>query len=147
LKTNEERYGYPSCPCRIGTGEFEIDRDIICPCDYRDPDVIEYGACYCALYVDAEINEGKKEAPMVPERRSMERQLTSLQSGIDAPEQVEVKAKASDLKYEKTTRKVHYCRQCGYMAFREEPPYICPVCRATREMFSELKPRLHLLSG
>ena len=38
LCVNEERYGYPSCPCRIATGIFAIDRDIICPCDYRDPD-------------------------------------------------------------------------------------------------------------
>ncbi|MFA7397586.1 MAG: ferredoxin-thioredoxin reductase catalytic domain-containing protein, partial [Candidatus Bathyarchaeia archaeon] len=44
LKTNEERYGYPSCPCRLATGNIELDRDIICPCDYRDPDVAEYGA-------------------------------------------------------------------------------------------------------
>ena len=39
LKKNEERYGYPSCPCRLASGVFEFDRDIICPCDYRDPDV------------------------------------------------------------------------------------------------------------
>jgi rubrerythrin len=24
------------------------------------------------------------------------------------------------------------------MCFREEPPYICPVCKAKREMFAEL---------
>jgi ferredoxin-thioredoxin reductase catalytic subunit len=39
LKTNEDRYGYPSCPCRLATGKLELDRDIICPCDYRDPDI------------------------------------------------------------------------------------------------------------
>ena len=49
LKTNEERYGYPLCPCRLSSGNFEFDRDIICPCDYRDPDVAQYGACYCRL--------------------------------------------------------------------------------------------------
>jgi ferredoxin-thioredoxin reductase catalytic subunit len=47
LKINEERYGYPVCPCRLGTGKLDLDRDIICPCDYRDPDVAQYGACYC----------------------------------------------------------------------------------------------------
>lgn len=51
LKRNEERYGYPSCPCRLASGKFELDRDIICPCDYRDIDVKEFGACYCALFV------------------------------------------------------------------------------------------------
>ena len=49
LKQNEERYNYPSCPCRLASGKIEVDRDIICPCDYRDPDVAEFGACYCAL--------------------------------------------------------------------------------------------------
>jgi len=61
LKTNEERYGYPSCPCRMASGFFDLDRDIICPCDYRDPDVEEHGACYCSLYVD-EATHGSGEA-------------------------------------------------------------------------------------
>ncbi|MFX1362838.1 MAG: ferredoxin-thioredoxin reductase catalytic domain-containing protein, partial [Promethearchaeota archaeon] len=52
LKQNEERYGYPSCPCRLAAGNFELDRDIICPCDYRDPDVEEFGVCYCSLFVN-----------------------------------------------------------------------------------------------
>ena len=68
LKTNEDRYGYPSCPCRLATGNFDIDRDIICPCDYRDPDVAEYGACYCRLYVNKAVYESKN-LPEVPERR------------------------------------------------------------------------------
>ncbi len=46
LLLNKERYGYMLCPCRLGTGDREKDRDIICPCDYREPDVAEYGACY-----------------------------------------------------------------------------------------------------
>ena len=55
LMENEERYGYPVCPCRIGTGNFENDRDIICPCDYRDPDVLDLGMCYCSLFVNKSI--------------------------------------------------------------------------------------------
>ena len=46
LKTNEDRYGYASCPCRLATGNFEIDRDIICPCDYRDADLGQYDTCF-----------------------------------------------------------------------------------------------------
>jgi ferredoxin-thioredoxin reductase catalytic subunit len=80
LKTNEERYGYPSCPCRLASGNLDYDRDIICPCDYRDPDVAEYGACYCRLYVNKDAYEGKKELPSVPERRPMERQARSFQA-------------------------------------------------------------------
>ena len=38
LIINEQRYGYPACPCREASGERARDLDIICPCDYRDPD-------------------------------------------------------------------------------------------------------------
>src|SRR3990172_8315047 len=79
LKTNEERYGYPSCPCRLASGKFEFDRDIICPCDYRDPDVAEFGACYCRLYVNKQVYESK-ELPTVPERRPMEKQALSFEA-------------------------------------------------------------------
>ena len=46
LAANVERYGYPLCPCRMGTGSIAGDRDIICPCDYRDADLAEHGQCY-----------------------------------------------------------------------------------------------------
>ncbi len=46
LLINEKRYGYWNCPCRLAYGEKEKDLDIICPCDYRDADVTEYGSCY-----------------------------------------------------------------------------------------------------
>ena len=72
LKVNEDRYGYPSCPCRPGTGVYEQDRDIICPCDYRDPDVAEFGACYCSLYVNKEVYDTGRLTP-IPERRPPEK--------------------------------------------------------------------------
>jgi ferredoxin-thioredoxin reductase catalytic chain len=46
LLTNEKRYGYQACPCRLASGVKAEDIDIICPCDYRDTDVLEYGACF-----------------------------------------------------------------------------------------------------
>jgi len=70
LKKNEERYGYQSCPCRLASGNIEFDRDIICPCDYRDPDVEEYGQCYCALYVSEAVVKGEQSVTPIPERRS-----------------------------------------------------------------------------
>ena len=66
---NEKRYGYGACPCRLASGNKEEDLDIICPCDYRDPDLNEYGTCYCGLYVSGDILEGKKELMPIPERR------------------------------------------------------------------------------
>ena len=78
LAVNRERYGYPSCPCRVSSGILDNDRDIICPCDYRIPDVQEHGACYCALYVSEDIHDGKRPMESIPERRPYEKQFCSL---------------------------------------------------------------------
>jgi ferredoxin-thioredoxin reductase catalytic subunit len=73
LMVNKERYGYMACPCRLASGDRENDKDIICPCVYRVPDVEEYGSCYCNLYVSKEWNEGKIPHKYVPERRPPEK--------------------------------------------------------------------------
>ncbi len=69
LIVNKERYGYMACPCRLASAERELDKDIICPCVYRAPDVEEYGSCYCNLYVSKDWNEDKIPHVYVPERR------------------------------------------------------------------------------
>jgi ferredoxin-thioredoxin reductase catalytic chain len=73
LIINKDRYGYMACPCRLASGEREWDKDIICPCVYREPDVEEYGSCYCNLYVTQEWNEEKIPREYVPERRPPEK--------------------------------------------------------------------------
>ncbi len=73
LIANKERYGYMCCPCRLASGDRESDRDIICPCVYRDQDVKEYGSCYCNLYVSREWKDGTIERRYVPERRPPEK--------------------------------------------------------------------------
>jgi ferredoxin-thioredoxin reductase catalytic chain len=73
LLANRSRYGYMACPCRLASGVREQDRDIICPCAYRADDVVEYGCCYCNLYVSAAWNEGKISHVFVPERRPVEK--------------------------------------------------------------------------
>ena len=143
LKTNEERYGYPSCPCRLASGVFELDRDIFCPCDYRDPDVAEYGACYCRLYVNKDIAEGKKELPLVPERRPMFKQMRAFDAAA-TPKETKPTTAQTPPKEEKEELveilpKLWFCKQCGYVVFREDPPYVCPICKAKREMFAEIK--------
>lgn len=75
LIANRERYGYMCCPCRLASGDRDNDRDIICPCVYREQDVAEYGSCYCNLYVSREWKEGKIERRYVPERRPLEKML------------------------------------------------------------------------
>ena len=140
LKSNDERYGYPSCPCRLASGKIEFDRDIICPCDYRDPDVEEYGACYCALYVRKALFEGKTSIQPVPERRPQEKQDRAYDIVAETVSE-ESSGKAAGVTEEPSEIKLRlwYCRQCGYVCFREEPPYLCPICKAKRELFAEIK--------
>jgi len=73
LLINKDRYGYMACPCRLAAGDKEKDKDIICPCVYRKPDVEEYGSCYCGLYVSKAWNEDKISHEFVPERRPPEK--------------------------------------------------------------------------
>lgn len=73
LLTNKNRYGYMCCPCRLASGDRENDKDIICPCVYREQDVKEYGSCYCNLYVTKDWNENKIPHEYVPERRPLEK--------------------------------------------------------------------------
>lgn len=147
LKTNEDRYGYPSCPCRLATGNFDIDRDIICPCDYRDPDVAEFGACYCRLYVNKAVYESQN-LPEVPERRPVEKQERAYGTSITkhAPSQgsQEKSAVSTEAQPQKAgvKKKLWYCKQCGYVVYREDPPYVCPICKAKREFFLEIETKL-----
>jgi len=142
LKRNEERYGYPSCPCRVAVGKLELDRDIICPCDYRDPDVLEFGACYCALYMRKDLYEGKTPVSPIPERRPREKQAraysTTPVTGGQATGEKAFPAESTEQPTE-IRKKLWYCKQCGYVVFREDPPYICPICKAKREMFAQIE--------
>nr|WP_292522246.1 ferredoxin-thioredoxin reductase catalytic domain-containing protein [Methanoculleus sp.] len=122
LLANRERYGYISCPCRLASGNREDDVDIICPCDYRDPDLADYGACYCALYVTADVQAGARIPDPVPERRPPPAERERQKAGYAAvPE---------SLKFP-----VWRCRVCGYLCARNEPPEICPICRVPRDRF------------
>jgi ferredoxin-thioredoxin reductase catalytic subunit len=122
LLINEQRYGYQACPCRLATGVKEKDLDIICPCDYRDPDVVEHGACYCALYVSQEIADGKKKAARVPERRKSR----AGEAGV---------APSAEAGAWKPALPVWRCKVCGYLCAREAPPEVCPICKAKKERF------------
>lgn len=73
LLANKARYGYMVCPCRLASGDRQADKDIICPCIYRAPDVQEFGSCYCNLYVSKEWNDETIQHAYVPERRPPEK--------------------------------------------------------------------------
>ncbi len=78
LLTNKARYGYMSCPCRLAANDREWDQDIVCPCVYREPDLAEYGSCFCNLYVTPDWNADRIFHAYVPERRPVEKRLPPL---------------------------------------------------------------------
>ena len=125
LLVNEARYGYWNCPCRLSSGDRAADLDIICPCDYRDPDLGDYGACYCALYVSAEIAAGKKEAQPIPERRPPKEVREKMKEAAE-----ERKTAPSEL-----SQPVWRCKVCGYLCARENPPEVCPICKVPKDRF------------
>jgi ferredoxin-thioredoxin reductase catalytic chain len=122
LIVNQQRYGYQACPCRLAAGDKQADLDIICPCDYRDADLGEYGTCYCGLYVSKDVVDGKKAIKMIPERRP-----TAAHRG-KAPAVEQTAGTELALP-------VWRCRVCGYLCARETPPEVCPICKAKKERF------------
>lgn len=125
LIVNGNRYGYFACPCRLAVGEREYDRDIICPCVYRDDDLVEFGSCYCALYVSRDVAEGRREVEPIPERRP--------------PEVEQLNAQAAERPRTSEPRGLAYpvwrCSVCGYLCARDTAPDVCPICKADRDRF------------
>ena len=68
LQENFNRLGYYNCPCRDSQENPQLDRDIICPCRYSEPDIKEYGYCYCTLYSRTDYDQSQP-MKMIPERR------------------------------------------------------------------------------
>lgn len=122
LLTNEERYGYQACPCRLASGSIDDDRDMICPCDYRDADLSDYGACYCALYITQEVEAGTKKLSSIPDRRLAEKEKMK-------------KPGVSGTLNKELTYPVWRCKVCGYLCARDNPPGVCPVCKAKADRF------------
>lgn len=123
LIINNERYGYPSCPCRLSSGRADEDRDIVCPCDYRDADVLEHNACYCGLYVSGAVVRGDAHATAIPERRPPPEKRSKV-TGEPS------RGATQPLAYP-----VYRCTVCGYLCARDEPPEKCPICKVSKDRF------------
>lgn len=50
LLENEKEHGARYCPCRRITGNFQEDRDKICPCVWHEGEIERDGHCYCHLF-------------------------------------------------------------------------------------------------
>jgi ferredoxin-thioredoxin reductase catalytic subunit/rubredoxin len=123
LLTTTKRYGYPACPCRLASGQKAEDLDIICPCDYRDQDITEFNACYCALYVSDKASKGEVPIKPIPERRP------------PPGKRIIPKADAAFNALLSSKIPVWRCKVCGYLCAREDAPDICPICKAKKDRF------------
>jgi len=143
LATNEDRYGYGSCPCRMASGVKTYDADIICPCEYRDADVNEFGMCYCALFVSKEVKEDPSKMVPVPERRPVEVRDAAKEAKTrkEAGELAEPEPKHEHVQVGTDSKgmPIWRCTVCGYLCAREEPPPICPICKAKSERFERFE--------
>ena len=124
ILTNRERYGYDSCPCRLATGDALKDRPIVCPCDYRDEDLAQYNACYCALYVSDDY-AGDDNA-VVPDQWDPDRPAARPSKGTAAARNM-------------ASVTAQVCQVCGYVAVKDSPPRKCPICGVSHERFTEME--------
>jgi rubrerythrin len=83
----------------------------------------------------------------VPERRPIEKQAraygaAALPAETKKEAETVTTTKEEGKEISEPKQKLWYCTQCGYVVFRDEPPYICPICKAKRELFAEIKTRI-----
>jgi len=124
LLINKKRYGYLACPCRLSTGEREKDKDIICPCDYRDSDLIDFGSCYCGLYISKKARDEGVIIKPLPDRRVIAGVTVARNSSNDATSK-------------SLTYPVWRCKVCGYLCARDNPPQNCPICKVDSDRFEK----------
>ena len=110
IEVNKDRYGYGACPCRLASGDKTKDLDLICPCDYRDIDLEEYGSCFCALYVNKKIANSQETAQSIPDRR-----LSEINKKIELKDE----SKVLNTKYP-----IWRCKVCGYLCSRKPRKYV-----------------------
>ncbi len=135
LLKNDSRYGYMACPCMESYGSKKLDTDIICPCDYRDDDLADYGACFCALYVSDDVVKGKQKAVSIPLRRPLKEKLEKQIAEQNKPDSESASGFLAPSSTPQVSEHVWRCKVCGYLCAKENPPHKCPVCSVGKERF------------
>ena len=61
LKSNlcemEATFGKRYCPCFEPSGDKELDKKMMCPCEFVEEEIKEYGTCHCALFGPADLSK------------------------------------------------------------------------------------------
>jgi len=48
---NQKKLGSRYCTCKARTGDFNIDKNIICPCKAHKDEIKKMGRCWCGLFL------------------------------------------------------------------------------------------------
>jgi len=66
LKSNlcemETTFGKRYCPCFEPSGNKALDKKMMCPCEYVEDEIREYGTCHCALFGPADLGKEQWKA-------------------------------------------------------------------------------------
>src|SRR4030042_2016298 len=109
----------------------KYDVDIICPCEYRDADVNEYGMCYCGLFVNEKIKNDPSQLGPIPERRPQDVIDAALAAAEKKPSTVENRSTQPTRRRNAQNLTIWRCTVCGYLCARETPPPIVPISKQT----------------
>ncbi|MBU0631669.1 hypothetical protein KKA17_03415 [bacterium] len=57
LSEMEATFGKRYCPCFEPSGDAELDKKMMCPCEFIEDEIKEYGTCHCALFGSADLDK------------------------------------------------------------------------------------------
>ena len=58
----EATFGKRYCPCFEPSGDKELDKKMMCPCEFVEDEIAEYGTCHCALFGPADLSKEQWKA-------------------------------------------------------------------------------------
>ncbi len=141
LKTNEERYDYSSCPCRMASGAFDSDRDIVCSCDYQNRTSRSMAAATAASMSQRTSSKAQSHCNRLPREGLRKRQkepIQPMQESSPAEESIEAVVTKTEESSGTGKLKLWCWKQCGYVVCREELLYICSICKAKRKILGQI---------
>jgi ferredoxin-thioredoxin reductase catalytic subunit len=63
LSEMEATFGKRFCPCFEPSADTALNKKMMCPCEYVEDEIKEYGTCHCALFGRADLDkDGWKES-------------------------------------------------------------------------------------
>lgn len=57
LSEMEATFGKRYCPCFEPSGDAKLDKQMLCPCEFIEDEIKEYGTCHCALFGSADLDK------------------------------------------------------------------------------------------